>query len=165
MSEVRSLPVPDGLAGDRVDAGLARLLGMSRTKAADLAEKGAVSVDGRSVGKSDGLPAGGRLIVDLPDVRTPTAPEPVPGLRIPYAAPAPAPIDHPARVAAHPTPGWDGPTVVAAPTAAGVHLARAGPAERARILHRLDAGPSGLMIVAKYDPAYSVLKRAFKERT
>src|SRR5690625_5345680 len=106
MSEVRSLPVPDGLAGDRVDAGLARLLGMSRTKAAELAEQGAVSVDGRSVGKSDRLPAGGWLIVELPDVRTPKPPEPVPGLRIRYEDPDLVVIDKPAGVAAHPSPGW-----------------------------------------------------------
>ncbi|MGO1180726.1 MAG: RluA family pseudouridine synthase, partial [Cellulosimicrobium funkei] len=39
---LRSLPVPDGLAGERVDAGLSRLLGLSRTRAAELAAGGAV---------------------------------------------------------------------------------------------------------------------------
>src|SRR5699024_11863008 len=76
-----------------------------------------------------------------------------------------APTANPAGVAAHPRPGWDGPTVVGPLTAAGVHLARAGAAEREGIVHRLDAGTSGLMIVAKSDSASSVLKRAFKERT
>ncbi len=165
MSDVRSLPVPDGIAGDRVDAGLARLLGMSRTKAAELAEQGAVSVDGMVVGKSDRLPTGGWLIVELPDVHTPKAPEPVPGMHIRYEDPDLVIIDKPAGVAAHPSPGWDGPTVVGALTAAGVHLASAGPAERQGIVHRLDAGTSGLMVVAKSIPAYSALKQAFKERT
>lgn len=165
MSDLRSLPVPDGIAGERVDAGLARLLGMSRTKAADLAEQGAVSVDGTSVGKSDRLPAGGWLIVELPDVSAPPAPEPVPGMSIRYEDPDLVIIDKPAGVAAHPSPGWDGPTVVGALTAAGVHLASAGAAERQGIVHRLDAGTSGLMVVAKSIPAYSALKRAFKERT
>ena len=53
MADVRSLSVPDGLEGERVDAALARLFGLSRTKAADLAAAGAVTLDQRSVGKSD----------------------------------------------------------------------------------------------------------------
>jgi len=55
--EQRSLPVPDGLAGERVDAGIARLLGFSRTLAAEVAEAGGVIVDGVAVGKSDRLRA------------------------------------------------------------------------------------------------------------
>ena len=45
------MPVPEGLAGMRVDAGLARLLGLSRTAAAALAEDGAVDIDGARAGK------------------------------------------------------------------------------------------------------------------
>ena len=58
MSEVRTLPVPDGLDGMRVDAGLARLLGLSRTVAAGLTDTGAVLVDGTPAGRSDRLAAG-----------------------------------------------------------------------------------------------------------
>ena len=54
----RSLPVPDGLEGTRVDAALAKMLGFSRTFAAEVAESGGVSVDGRVVGKSDRLSGG-----------------------------------------------------------------------------------------------------------
>ena len=61
MTDTRSLPVPDGLAGERVDAGMARLLGLSRTAAAELAAAGAVRVDGREMGKSDRLVAGAWL--------------------------------------------------------------------------------------------------------
>ncbi len=53
--DTRSMPVPEGLAGMRVDAGLARLLGLSRTAAAALAEDGGVDLDGTPVGKSDRL--------------------------------------------------------------------------------------------------------------
>ena len=70
MSGTRALPVPDGLAGERVDAALARLLGLSRTRAAELAAEGAVRVDGRPVGKSDRLVAGAYLEVDLEPVAT-----------------------------------------------------------------------------------------------
>ena len=60
MTESRTLPVPDGLDGMRVDAGLSRLLGLSHTMVAGLAEDGQVRVDGRTLGKSDRLVAGTR---------------------------------------------------------------------------------------------------------
>ncbi|EUA35054.1 S4 domain protein [Mycobacterium xenopi 3993] len=63
----RSMPVPEGLAGMRVDAGLARLLGLSRTAAAALAEDGGVELDGVVVGKSDRLTPGALLHVRLPE--------------------------------------------------------------------------------------------------
>ena len=67
----RSMPVPEGLAGMRVDAGLARLLGLSRTAAAAVAEDGGVQIDGVRVGKSDRLIAGALLIVQLPEAPAP----------------------------------------------------------------------------------------------
>ncbi|MBO1753252.1 RluA family pseudouridine synthase [Actinotalea sp. BY-33] len=164
----RSLPVPDGLAGERVDAGLSRLLGISRTRAADLAAAGAVLLDGATVGKSDRLPAGSWLEVDveaLDPVAPAAPPEPVPGLRIVLEDEDVLVVDKPVGVAAHPSPGWTGPTVVGALVAAGHRVATSGAAERQGIVHRLDVGTSGLMVVAKSELAYSVLKRAFKERT
>ena len=74
-------------------------------------------------------------------------------------------VDKPVGVAAHPSPGWTGPTVVGALAAAGYRISTSGSAERQGIVHRLDAGTSGLMVVAKSEHAYTVLKRAFKERT
>jgi len=169
MAETRALPVPDGLAGDRVDAALSRLLGLSRTRAAELAEAGGVLLDGRVVGKSDRLVAGGWLEVTLPD-EAPAAglevvPEPVPGMRIVLDDDDVVVVDKPVGVAAHPSPGWTGPTVVGALAAAGYRISTSGAAERQGIVHRLDAGTSGLMVVAKSEHAYTVLKRAFKERT
>ncbi len=163
---VRRLPVPDGLNGERVDAGLARLLGLSRTKAAELAANGLVAVDGQPVGKSDPLPAGAWLEVELPEPAVAAAPrpEPVEGLRVVYDDDDLVVVDKPIGVAAHPSPGWTGPTVVQGLAAAGYRIATAGAAERQGIVHRLDVGTSGLMVVAKTDRAYSALKRAFKDR-
>lgn len=168
MSGTRALPVPDGLAGERVDAALARLLGLSRTRAAELAAAGAVLVDGRPVGKSDRLVAGAWLEVDLtePEPAGPAVvPEPVPGMRIVHDDDDVVVIDKPVGVAAHPSPGWTGPTVVGALAAAGYRISTSGAAERQGVVHRLDAGTSGLMVVAKSEHAYTALKRAFKERT
>jgi 23S rRNA pseudouridine1911/1915/1917 synthase len=163
----RSLPVPDGLAGERVDAGLARLLGLSRTRAAELAAAGSVEVDGRPVSKSDRLTAGSWLVIDLTALDEPvvvTAPEPVPGMRIVHDDADVVVIDKPVGVAAHPSPGWTGPSVVGALAAAGYRVATSGAAERQGVVHRLDVGTSGLMVVAKSEQAYRALKRAFKER-
>jgi 23S rRNA pseudouridine1911/1915/1917 synthase len=167
MSE-RSLPVPDGLAGERVDAGLARLLGISRTRAAELAAAGGVQVDGRAVTKSDRLAAGAWLWIDMAPLDAPAVevePEPVPGMRIVHDDDDVVVVDKPVGVAAHPSPGWTGPTVVGALAAAGYRVATSGAAERQGVVHRLDVGTSGLMVVAKSERAYTLLKRAFKERT
>src|SRR6478735_8439330 len=144
------------------------MLGFSRTQAADLAASGAVLLDGREVGKSDRVVAGGWLEVTVPEARAATpavVAEPVPGMSIAYEDDDVVVVDKPVGVAAHPSPGWTGPTVVGALAAAGYRIATSGAAERQGIVHRLDAGTSGLMVVAKSELAYSVLKRAFKERT
>ncbi len=165
---MRSLPVPDGLAGERVDAALARLLGLSRTRAAELAQSGAVVVDGQPVGKSDRLVGGSWLEVDLREVDPDAVevdPQPVPGMRIVHEDDDVIVVDKPVGVAAHPSPGWIGPTVVGALAATGRRISTSGAAERQGVVHRLDVGTSGLMVVAKSEAAYTALKRAFKERT
>jgi 23S rRNA pseudouridine1911/1915/1917 synthase len=165
--DLRSLPVPDGLEGERVDAAMARLFGLSRTRAADLAAQGRVHLDGRPAGKSDRVQAGAWLEVSLPVVRVETevVAEPVEGLRVVHDDDEIVVVDKPVGVAAHPSPGWAGPTVVAGLAAAGYRVATSGAAERQGVVHRLDVGTSGLMVVAKSEHAYSVLKRAFKDRT
>ena len=165
--QLRALPVPDGLEGERVDAGIARMFGLSRTRAAELAAAGNVSLDGVEVGKSDRLHAGSWLEVRLPGVPTGPEPdpEPVPGLRIVHDDADLVVVDKPVGVAAHPSPGWTGPTVIGGLAAAGFRVSTSGAAERQGVVHRLDVGTSGLMVVAKSERAYTLLKRAFRERT
>jgi 23S rRNA pseudouridine1911/1915/1917 synthase len=167
VTDHRSLPVPEGLAGERLDAALARLFGVSRTKAADLVAAGAVRVDGTEAAKSDRVMAGAWLEVDLPAPQeTPRlVAEPVPGMRVIYDDEHIVVVDKPVGVAAHPSPGWTGPTVVGGLAAAGFRVSTSGAAERQGVVHRLDVGTSGVMVVAKSERAYTVLKRAFKERT
>lgn len=167
MSGIRSLPVPDGLDGMRVDAGLAKLLGLSRSAVAELAESGEVLLDGRVAGKSDRLVAGGSLQVTLPAAAEPPRVRPVlvDGLRVLHSDDDLVVVDKPVGVAAHPSPGWSGPTVVGGLAAAGISVATSGAAERQGVVHRLDVGTTGVMVLAKSEHAYSALKRAFKERT
>jgi len=159
--------VPDGLDGMRVDAGLAKLLGLSRTVVAALAESGEVSLDGRPAGKSDRLVAGAWLEVTLPEPDRPIEIEPVAvaGMKILHEDDDIIVVDKPVGVAAHPSPGWTGPTVVGGLAAAGLRVSTSGAAERQGVVHRLDVGTTGVMVVAKSEHAYTVLKRAFKERT
>ncbi|WP_431247665.1 RluA family pseudouridine synthase [Leifsonia xyli] len=164
--ESRSLPIPDGLEGSRVDAGLAKLLGFSRSFAAEIAEAGGVTVDGREAGKSDRLSAGSWLEVTWqPKSDVEIVPIAVPELTIVHDDDDIVVIDKPVGVAAHPSVGWEGPTVLGALAAAGFRISTSGAAERAGIVHRLDAGTSGLMVVAKSERAYTALKRAFHDRT
>jgi 23S rRNA pseudouridine1911/1915/1917 synthase len=162
----RSLPVPEGLAGERLDAALARLFGLSRTKAADLIESGAVRLDGERPMKSDRVAAGAWLEAELPRPAdpSPVLSSPAVGLSVVYDDPDIVVVDKPPGVAAHPSPGWDGPTVLGHLTASGYTVATSGAAERRGIVQRLDVGTSGLMVVAKSERAYSVLKGAFKSR-
>ena len=169
MPDVRSMAVPDGLEGERVDAALARLFGLSRTKAADLATSGAVTVDQRTVGKSDRVCAGAWLEVSLPEppssARLAVVAAPVPGMAVVHDDDDLVVVDKPVGVAAHPSVGWTGPTVIGGLAAAGYRISTSGAAERQGVVHRLDVGTSGLMVVAKSEHAYTVLKRAFRERT
>ncbi|MDR6867817.1 23S rRNA pseudouridine1911/1915/1917 synthase [Microbacterium resistens] len=164
--ESRSLPVPDGLEGVRVDAALAKMLGFSRTFAAEVAEAGGVTLDGVVLGKSDRLHGGGWLDVSWQPREGPRIdPIPVPDLGIVHDDDDLVVVDKPSGVAAHPSVGWEGPTVVGALAAAGFQIATSGAPERQGVVHRLDAGTSGLMVVAKSERAYTALKHAFKERT
>ena len=166
MAGPRRVAVPEGLDGERLDAALARMFGLSRATAADLVASGNVLVAGRTAAKSERVPAGEWLEVTLPPPASPApaVPEPVPGLAIVEEDDDIVVVDKPAGVAAHPTPGWSGPTVLGGLLASGHTIASSGAAERQGIVHRLDAGTSGLMVVAKSEPAYSALKRAFRQR-
>ena len=146
------MPVPDGLDGVRVDAALAKMLGFSRTFAAEVAEAGGVRLDGRAVVKSDKLRADGWLEVEWSERREPEiVPIAVPDLGIVHDDDDMVVVDKPA----------DGRM---RRDAAGFRIATTGAPERQGVVHRLDVGTSGLMVVAKSERAYTALKRAFKER-
>ncbi|HEY0259939.1 MAG TPA: RluA family pseudouridine synthase [Lacisediminihabitans sp.] len=163
--ESRSLPVPDGLVGERVDAALAKLLGFSRSFAAEVAEAGGVTADGLPLGKSDRLRADSWLEVSWTPKEAPSIqPILVPELTVVYDDDDIVVVDKPVGVAAHPSVGWTGPTVLGALAGAGFRISTSGAAERAGIVHRLDAGTSGLMVVAKSERAYTELKRQFHDR-
>jgi len=177
----RTLPVPPALVGERLDSALARMLGLSRTRVETLVDRGEVLVDGKQVVKSHRLGPDewievGELGTD-PDARTdagthvessldPSLDQSA-SLELPvlWADADLVVVDKPVGMAAHPSPGWHGPTVTAAIAAAGHAPSGTGAAEREGVVHRLDVGTTGAMVVAKSPLAYSSLKAQFKERT
>ena len=167
MAEHRVVLVPEGLNGERVDTAVARMLGLSRSHVAELIDAGRVLVDGDSISKSDRVSVGSMLeveLVDQPRVAV-VRPEQVEGVLIVYDDNDIVVIDKPVGVAAHPSLGWSGPDVLSHLAGAGFRISTSGVPERRGIVQRLDVGTSGLMVVAKSEHAYTILKRAFRSRS
>ena len=165
--ERKILSIPEGLDQERVDAALARLLGLSRSVVVLLLESGEITRKGKALGKSDKVSDGDLLEILMPAAKSePTlTPTPVDGLTVVFNDDHIIVIDKPAGVAAHPSPGWSGPTVIGAIIAAGYNVSTSGAAERQGIVHRLDVGTTGLMVVAKDEASYTNLKDQFRDRT
>ena len=166
MSDIKVLQVPDGIAGSRADAGLAKMLGLSRSAVAELLDAGAASSGGKAIGKSDKLATDQIVEIELVQKRDNLQIESefVADFRVVFQDEHIIVVDKPAGVAAHPSVGWDGPTVPGALLALGIQLSTSGAQERQGIVQRLDVGTSGLMVLAKSELAYSRLKQAFRDR-
>lgn len=157
--------VPEGLDGDRVDAAAARMTGLSRSRIEELAAVGQVLLNSVPVAKSHRVRTGDLLEVAVVTARAAkVVPQEVAGITIVHDDADIVVVDKPAGVAAHPSLGWDGPSVVEHLAAAGFRISTSGVAERQGIVQRLDVGTSGLMVVAKSETAYTILKRAFRAR-
>lgn len=164
-TQTKVVAVPEGLAGERIDTALARLLGLSRTRAGELVASGEVLVDGRVPLKSERVEPGAIVEARIPAPRSATVnPETVAGMRILHEDDDLVVVDKPVGVAAHPSVGWTGPSVVGHLAGAGVRISTSGAPERQGIVQRLDVGTSGLMTVAKSEAAYTALKQAFRDR-
>ena len=162
----RSFTAPEGLVGERVDVAVSKLLGFSRTFSSGLVESGGVELDGKLATKSDRVGADSIISVSWMDKKLPeVVPVLISGMSIKWDDPDIVIISKPPFLAAHPSLGWEGDTVLGALAGAGYRIATSGPPERQGIVHRLDVGTSGLMIVAKSEIAYSVLKDQFRDRS
>ncbi|NCV79578.1 MAG: RNA pseudouridine synthase, partial [Actinobacteria bacterium] len=111
--EQRTLTVPEGVAGERIDSALTRVLGLSRTAVVKLLEDGDITTGGKQMPKSDRVAAGQVIEVLMPaPINTDPIPlTPIDGLSIIYDDSDIVVIDKPVGCAAHPSPGWTGPTV------------------------------------------------------
>jgi len=165
VPETRTIPVPEGLAGERLDVVLTRLFGFSRSFAQSVIDAGGALLDGAPAARSERVRAGVLLEVTFEPKTAPTiVPIVVDSMSILYDDDDVVVVDKPPGLAAPPAPSWDGPSVLGALAGAGYRISTSGPPERQGIVHRLDVGTSGVMAVAKSEVAYSRLKRAFKAR-
>lgn len=158
----RLVPAPDALVGKRFDVAVAKMLGISRAKAAELIESGQARVLGRDISKSSTLQSGETVEFDIVEERT--DPEPIAhDMAVVYEDDDVVVVDKPVGVAAHASVGWTGPTVLGSLLDRGVHITSYGAAGRQGIVSRLDVGTSGLMLVCKSDLAYVEMRRQFAE--
>lgn len=167
MTEQRLIQVTEGVAGLRADAGISKLLGISRAKVAEMIEVGLVSQNNQIIDKAEILVLAAWLEISLPKAKPALAlvPELVPDLKVIYQDRDIVVVDKPAGIAAHPSVGWDGPSVGGALLALGISMSTTGVAERQGIVSRLDVGTSGVMVLTKTEVAYSRMKQAFRDRT
>ncbi|WP_339349287.1 RluA family pseudouridine synthase [Bifidobacterium indicum] len=154
------LPAPDALVGKRLDMALSKMLGMSRAKASELIVGGQVRIMGRKVTKSSTLLSGDLIELDQPDPVDEVEPV-ADDMPVVYEDEDVVVVDKPVGVAAHPSVGWTGPTVLGSLLHRGTHITSMGAQDRQGIVSRLDAGTSGLMLVCKSDLAYKEMRRQF----
>ncbi len=162
----RSLTVDSAGTSFRLDRWLAaRLPELSRARLQSLIEDGHVQVDGRPAKASRRLKAGQAVAVSIPE---PVAAEPIPEdipLRVVYEDAHLLVVDKPAGLAVHPGAGRSGGTLVNALLHHVKDLSGVGGVLRPGIVHRLDKGTSGLMVVAKDDQTHRALSAQFAGRT
>jgi 23S rRNA pseudouridine1911/1915/1917 synthase len=160
-----SLEVAAEQAGERLDRYLSSVVpGQSRSQIQRLIEQGQVSVAGRTAKANLAVKAGDRITVDVPEPAPSTAvAEDIP-LAIVYEDSDLVVVDKPAGMVVHPAAGHDSGTLVNALLHRIKDLSGIGGELRPGIVHRLDKGTSGLMVVAKNDHAHESLSRQFAER-
>lgn len=162
--DITRVYIPETDDGERLDAVLARQTGLSRTRIHELIGSGKITARGHVVKKSDRAMAGREVLIDdtveLPAQKAEFSGE----LPILFIDDHIVVVDKPAELAVHPAPSWDGDTVVEVLQRQGVTLADSGPEERPGVVHRLDVGTTGVMVLARSEPAYRELKRCFHDR-
>ena len=165
--EKRTIVVGEEFEGVRVDTALATILELSRSQVADLLNAGDVIQGKKPLSKSDRLKAGDRVTVLMPAPFDPLALHgtPIAELEIIHDDEDVVVINKPVGVAVHPSPGWNGPTVLGGLLAQGIRISTSGAQERQGIVQRLDVGTSGLMVIAKNEDSYSHLKDQFRARS
>jgi len=165
--EKRAIQIDQAQDGQRVDTALAKVLELSRSVVADLLNAGDVLQGKKPLSKSDRVSAGDRLTVLMPAIYDPLELKetPIDTLEIIYDDDDVVVVNKPVGCAAHASPGWLGPTVVGALLARGYRISTTGPQERQGIVQRLDAGTSGLMLLAKHERSYISMKNQFRNRS
>ena len=162
---LHQLTVPEDSAGLRLDRFLASVLGThSRSQIQRLIEDGRVQVGGRTAKSNQAVKLGQVVTLEiLEPVASPIEAENLP-LPIVYDDRDLVVVDKPAGMVVHPAAGHAGGTLVNALLHHVHDLSGIGGEQRPGIVHRLDRGTSGLMVVAKHDGSHDELARQFHDR-
>jgi 23S rRNA pseudouridine1911/1915/1917 synthase len=160
----QTLTVPDEGDDLRLDRFLASALALSRSQLQRLIKEGSVLVGGRPAKANQAVKTGQEISIDVPEpIEAAPAPEDLP-LPIVYQDKDLIVVDKPAGMVVHPAAGHEGGTLVNALLHHVDDLSGIGGEKRPGIVHRLDKGTSGLMVVAKHDRAHEELARQFAQR-
>ena len=159
--------VPEALAGERLDRVVALVWECSRAEAARLIDQRKVAVNGISASaKSQRLSEGDRVsLAEEPDVQQAALePDPSVELDVVHADEQVIVVNKPADLVVHPGSGNDAGTMVHGLLARFPEIAEVGEPERPGIVHRLDRGTSGLLMVARTQSSYQALTTALSQR-
>ncbi|MCP5057104.1 MAG: RluA family pseudouridine synthase [bacterium] len=156
------LRVGEAEAGQRLDQVAATSFGVPRAQVQRWARSGHLQLNGAAAKPSAQVREGDTIEADPPDpVASEVLPEPIP-LAILFEDDAVIVLDKPAGMVVHPAPGHSGGTLVNALLHHCGDLAGIGGVMRPGIVHRLDRGTSGVMVVAKHDAAHLALAEQFQ---
>lgn len=165
MSRPFTVTVPDDSAGARLDRFLVSVIAShSRSQIQRLIETGAVKVDGRAAKSNLTVKAGQTVIVEVPELLEAAIEPEALDITIVYQDADLVVVDKPAGMVVHPAAGHTSGTLVNALLHHVKDLSGVGGERRPGIVHRLDRGTSGLMVVAKHDVAHDALARQFRDR-
>lgn len=161
----RTFTVAEEDEGVRLDVCLVSMLPeQSRSQVQRLIKEGHVRLDGHTTKPNQAVKVGQQISVERPDaVLSETTAEDLP-LTIVYQDSDLIVIDKPAGMVVHPAAGHASGTLVNALLHHVTDLSGIGGEKRPGIVHRLDRGTSGLMVVAKHDAAHEELARQFRDR-
>ena len=149
--------IPEALAGERIDRIVALVTGCSRSEASDLIARDGVLIGERAVTKSSHRVSAGDVVRISGDPhRAPVVVEPDAEIEIDvvYEDDDVIVLNKSPGVVVHPGPGHSGSTLVHGLIARFPDVRGVGEAERPGLVHRLDRGTSGLMVVARTQDAY-----------
>jgi 23S rRNA pseudouridine1911/1915/1917 synthase len=159
--------VPAALDGQRLDRVVAMVTGLTRAAVAELVASGAVRVNGTEVTKPGRKVAEGEVVeADVPDApgEVTCAPDPSVDVPVVHVDDDVIVVDKPAGLVVHPGAGHHAGTVVQGLLARYPELAAVGDPVRPGVVHRLDRGTSGLLVVARSPRAYTSLVTQLAER-
>jgi 23S rRNA pseudouridine1911/1915/1917 synthase len=164
LGPLQTITVPADAEDLRLDRFLVSVLALSRSQIQRLIKDGCVLVAGRTAKSNQAVKPGQAIAIDVPELIDP-APQPEAlALPIVYQDRDLIVVDKPAGMVVHPAAGHASGTLVNALLHHVDDLSGIGGEKRPGIVHRLDKGTSGLMVVAKHDKAHEELSRQFAER-